>query len=267
MYGTVIRTEWLTPDLVRLVLGGSGLAAFDPVPCTDAYVNVALPPRGAPYAGAFDVDEVKVRHPREWWPHRRRYTVRSWDPERRELTLDIVIHGDQGVGGPWAAAARLGDVLVFGGPAGSYRPDQTADRHLLVGDESALPAIAASAEAAPHGTQVTARLLVNGPAHEVPFTSPGQLDLRWLHRTGDPAVDVHLLADEVRGLDLGTGRVQAFVHGEAEEVRAIRRHLLADRSLAQADLSCSPYWRRHLTDEAWREVKADWNAAVEDDIA
>jgi NADPH-dependent ferric siderophore reductase len=61
--------------------------------------------------------------------------------------------------------------------------------------------------------------------------------------------------------------VHAFVHGEAEEVRAIRRHLLAERGLSRSDMSCSPYWRRTMTDEAWRQVKRDFVAAMDADVA
>jgi NADPH-dependent ferric siderophore reductase len=266
MHGTVITKEHLTPDLVRLVLGGPGLDDFRPVPWTDAYISAAFPPAGAPYDAPFDVERVREEQPRRWWPHRRRYTVRRWDATRRTLTLDIVTHGEHGVGGPWAARARLGDALVVSNPGGAYRPDPAADEHLLVGDESALPAIAASAEAVPSDAPVTVRVLVDGPEHEVALTSPGELDLRWLHRTGDAEADERLLADEVARLPLDRGRVHAFVHGEAAEVRAIRRHLLTERGIQRRDLSCSPYWRRHLHDEAWREVKAAWNAEVEADV-
>jgi NADPH-dependent ferric siderophore reductase len=134
-----------------------------------------------------------------------------------------------------------------------------------VGDESALPAIAASLEAVPAGRPVVVRLVCDDAAHEVPLETPGELDLRWLHRAGadDPAT---LLFDDLVALELPAGRVHAFVHGEAEEIRAIRRHLLAERGLERSQMSCSPYWRRTMTDEAWRAVKADFVAAMEADV-
>lgn len=267
MYGSVIATAWLTPTMVRVILGGDGLASFEPVPYTDAYVNVAFPPVGAPYQAPFDIDRVRAELPSDLQPARRRYTVRRWVPHERLLTLDILVHGGAGVGGPWAANARPGDALVFTGPSGSYRPDPTADRHLLVGDESALPAIAASLESIPAGKSTAVRLLVDGPDHEIELATPGRLDLVWLHRRGDEQTDVALLAEAVRSLEPQGGRLQAFVHGEAGEVREIRRELLSERRVARSDLSCSPYWRRHLTDDAWRGIKADWNAEVERDVA
>ena len=144
MHAQVMSTQQLTPSLVRVVLGGDGLRDFAMPATTDAYVNLAFPPADAPYAAPFDPAEVREAHPRELWPARRRYTVRSWDPSARELTLDFVVHGDVGVAGAWASSARPGDLLVLEGPSGGYHPDPEADWHLMVGDESALPAIAAS---------------------------------------------------------------------------------------------------------------------------
>lgn len=262
-YGRVESTEWVTPALVRVVLGGPGLDGFDVPEHTDAYVNIAIPPAGAPYAGEFVPSQVREQHAREHWPARRRYTVRDWRDGR--LTLDFVVHGDHGVGGPWAASAAPGDLLVLEGPGSGYRPDPDADWHLLLGDESALPAIAASLEAVPAGSRAVVRLVCDGPDHEVPLPCPGELDLVWLHRTGG-AGDTDLLADAVAALDFPEGRVHAFVHGEADEIREVRRHLLADRGVARADMSCSPYWRRTMTDEAWREVKRDFVAAMDADL-
>jgi len=266
-HARVESASWITPSMVRVVLGGHGLDGFEMPDATDAYVNVAIPPAGAPYDAVFEPRAVREAHAEEVWPVRRRYTVRTWDETSRRLTLAFVVHGGDGVAGPWAAAVAPGDVLVFEGPGSGYRPDPGADWHLMVGYESALPAIAASLEALPPGAKVVVRLVCDGPEHEVPLESPGDLDLQWLHRTGDADADVALLADAVASLDFPAGRVHAFVHGEAGEIRAIRRHLLTERGLTRADMSCSPYWRRTMTDEAWRQVKRDFVAAMEADVA
>ena len=263
MHGEVVTTEQVTPTLVRVVLGGSGLDGFEMPEATDAYVNVAIAPAGAPYGPVFDPREVHDTQPRELWPARRRYTVRRWDTATRELTLDFVVHGTTGAAGPWARAARPGDVLVFNGPGADYRPDSSADWHLLVGDESALPAITASLEALDERAQAVVRLVCDGPDHEVALASPADVDLAWVHRT---TTDPTPLPDAVAALDFPTGRVHAFVHGDADEIREIRRHLLAERGVAPADLSCSAYWRRGMTDEEWRSVKKDFVAAMNADV-
>ncbi len=266
MHAKVLTTDRLTPSLVRLVLGGEGLAGFampsiEGAESTDAYVNVAIRPEGAAYDQVFDPAVVRAEQPKETWPARRRYTVRAWDAERQELTVDFVVHGDEGVAGPWAAHARPGDVLVFEGPGGGYRPRPDAAAYLMVGDESALPAIAASMEVVPAGRPLTVLLLCDGPEHEIALHTEAELDLRWLHRDGSGSE----LLDALRTVELPSSDVCAFVHGEADEIRAIRRHLLTEVGLPRAEMSCSPYWRRTMTDEAWREIKRDYVAAMDAD--
>src|SRR5215470_14933390 len=137
MHGRVTTTEVLTPSLVRVVLEGGDLADLVMPDATDAYINVAFRPEDAPYDEVFDPQALRESHPDAEQPARRRYTVRAWDADARRLTVDFVVHGDSGVAGPWAAAARPGDVLVFTGPSGGYRPDAAAGWHLMLGDESA----------------------------------------------------------------------------------------------------------------------------------
>lgn len=263
LFGTVVRTERLAPRLVRVVLGGEGLAGFALPAFTDAYVNAQFPRPGSTLSVPFDDDHARTL-PREQRPAARRYTVSGWDAARVELSLDVVTHGDQGVAGPWAQAACPGDRLQLRGPSGGYAPDPTADRHLMVGDESALPAITRSLAALPTGARAQVVLEVDGPEDELSLPSAATVDLRWVHRGA--ATDDASLARAVEALPRPLGRVQAFVHGEAAATRAVRTVLLRDWGLAREDLSCSPYWRHNLTDEAWREVKPAWQRAVEADV-
>src|SRR3954452_1521044 len=262
MHGRVTTTEVLTPSLVRVVLEGGDLAELVMPDATDAYLNLAFRPAGAPYDEVFDPQALGDTHPGAQQPARRRYTVRDWDPQAARLTLDFVVHGDSGVAGPWAAGAEPGDVLVFTGPSGGYRPDPSAAWHLLLGDESALPAIATSLEALSSGARAVVRVVCDGPAHEIDLPSPADVDLAWLHRHGDER-DESLLLAAVEAVDFGGGTPFGFVHGEADEIRGVRRHLLQERGLTRRDLSCSPYWRRTMTDEAWRRIKRDYVAAME----
>ena len=263
----VASVERVTPHVVRLVLGGDDLAGFPAGPFTDHYVKLQLPPPGAPYAAPFDAAQVRETLPRERWPRTRTYSVRAWDEERGLLTLDVVHHGDAGVAGPWAAAARPGDLVQLQGPGGAYTPSPDADWHLMVGDASVIPAIAASLARVPAGVPVHVVLVVDGPEEEQPLASPGDLRLRWLHRDpadhGDPAQP---LLGAVEALEFPPGTVHAFVHGEAGAVRAVRRHLLAERGVDRALLSASGYWKRSRTEEGWREDKPEWNRLVEADV-
>jgi NADPH-dependent ferric siderophore reductase len=229
----VEAVERLTPRMIRIVFGGD-LADFG--------------------AGEFTDHYVKLRFP----SHTRTYTVREWDGER--LTIDFVVHGDEGVAGPWAAGARPGDELELRGPGGAYAPDPAADWHLMVGDSAVIPAIAASLERIPAGVPVHVLIAVDGPEEEQPLSTPGDLHLRWLP-------DDDALVAAVADLEFPNGNVHAFVHGEASAVRELRRHLLVDRGLPREALSVSGYWKRTRTEEGWREDKAEWNRLVEADTA
>ncbi|OKI65039.1 siderophore-interacting protein [Micromonospora sp. CB01531] len=258
---TVVRTERPTPHLVRLVLGGEELAGLPVGAYTDHYVKFVFPPAGVSYPHPTDLATIKREFPAAQWPRLRAYTVRAWDAAAGELTVDVVYHGDQGLAGPWAAGLRPGDRVLFTGPGGAYAPDPTADWHLLVGDESALPAIAAALERLPAGAPAKVYLEVGGPADELPLTSLGAVELCWLHRAGRPVGEA--LVEAVRALDFPSGRVHAFVHGEATAVKELRRLLRVERGVPREALSISGYWRRGMDDEGWRSTKAAWNAQVE----
>ena len=257
----VEAVEWLIPKLTRIVFTGAAGQGFSAGAFTDEYVKLQLPAPGADYAAPFDVEEVRARLPREKWPRTRTYTVRSWDPEADRLTIDFLVHGDKGVAGPWAAAAKVGDKLQLRGPGGAYSPDPDADWHLMVGDLSAVPAIAASLSRVPAGRPVRALLQVDGPGEELPMESPGELQVTWLHGS-----DAEQLADALRALEFPAGSPDAFVHGEASAVRGVRRHLAVERGLDPAKMSASGYWKRTRTDEQWRGEKPVWNQLAEADL-
>jgi NADPH-dependent ferric siderophore reductase len=191
----------------------------------------------------------------------RSYTVRAFDADARELTLDFVVHGDTGIAGPWALAARPGDELLLLGPGGGYEPAPGAGRHLLAGDLSALPAVAVALERLPHDAVGHVVLEVHGPDDELPLTAPPAVEVRWVHQ-GDDRPGSRLV-DAVRALPWPDDDVHAFVHGEAGAVRRLRRHLRLERGLDLDRLSISGYWRLGVDDEGWRAGKREWNAAVE----
>jgi NADPH-dependent ferric siderophore reductase len=191
--------------------------------------------------------------------------VRRWDGDAGELTLDLVTHGDHGHAGRWAQNARPGDRLQVTGPSGGYAPDPDAAWHLLVGDESALPAIAASLEVMAPTARAVVVAVVDGADDRIELDAPTDAEVVWVLRdehTGDGDALLHA----VEGLTFPDGDPQVFVHGEAGEVRAIRRHLVAERGLSREGHSISPYWRRAHTDEQWREVKREWLAESAADV-
>ncbi|OLE23653.1 MAG: NADPH-dependent ferric siderophore reductase, partial [Actinobacteria bacterium 13_1_20CM_3_71_11] len=190
--GVVTRVERLTPRMVRVVVGGGvggkSLAGLDIGGYTDHYVKVLFPRPEVSYPEPFDLGAIRDTMPREQWPVTRTYTVRRWLPGVPEMWIDFVVHGDTGphagIAGPWAARARPGEPFRFLGPGGGYAPDPAADWHLLAGDESALPAIAAALEGMPAGARVLAFIEVADDGEVQKLETPGDAEITWLPRDG-----------------------------------------------------------------------------------
>jgi NADPH-dependent ferric siderophore reductase len=173
----------------------------------------------------------------------RTYTVRSFDTQAEALTVDFVLHG-AGPASDWARQARPGDRFQVSGRArGGFVPDGWC---VLAGDEAALPAIAAIAEVAPSEAQITALVEMPDADEELELESPARLDVRWLHRDGEPACE--RLVSAVEGLKLPAGEGQVWVGCEAGAMRRIRRHLLDERGLAPGALHTRAYWRLGVAD-------------------
>lgn len=255
----VVRTERLTPHMQRVVLGGEGLADFTVDGSTDHYVKLLFDAEGVTYPEPYDIQRIREEFPRDQWPVTRTYTVRTWDPQTRELAVDFVIHGDEGLAGPWAKRVQPGATVRFLGPGGGYAPDAEADWHLLAGDESALPAIAAALEALPEGAKAYAFVEVADGDEEQKVESAAEIE--WLHRGQRPVGEA--LIEAVRALGFPAGDVQAFVHGEAGFVKELRRYLRVEREVPRERLSISGYWRLGHNEDGWQAAKRDWNAEVE----
>lgn len=264
MYAEVHEVVRLSPTLVRVVLSGGTLDEFEASLATDAYINAQFLPEASPITVPFERDDLEGLDP-SLRPRPRRFTIRDWDAEHRQLSIDFVSHGEDGYAGSWANRAQPGDRLQFSGPGGKYRPSPGADWHLLVGDESAFGAIGATLESLSSDAHAVVFAVVDTPAHEIDFPSEAAVTMHWLHRA--TAVDPEtVLPEAVAAAQLPAGIFDVFVHGEASETRAVRRHLIADRGVDPDTSSISAYWRRTYTDEDWRQVKRAWMADQSADV-
>jgi NADPH-dependent ferric siderophore reductase len=252
---TVLRREQLSPHMVRIVAGGPGFADYVNNGFVDRYVKIAFPQPGVEYPEPLDLWAVRETMPREQWPHTRTYTVRWVDQTAQELAIDFVIHGDEGLAGPWAASARPGDSLVFTGPGGGYNPDPAADWYLFAGDEAALPAISAAIESLPRHARGLAFLEVDGDADIQSIAAPAGIELVWLRRGDLPAGASELLVNAVRDAEWPEGRVQVFAHGERGYMKSLRDVLFAQRGLERAQVSLSGYWARGRVEDAFQAEK------------
>lgn len=257
----VLRAGWVTPRLRRVVLGGDGLRSIECGQFTDHYVKILFPVPGVDYPEPFDLGLIRETMPAEHRPVLRTYTVRRWSPDVPEMWIDVVTHGDTGIAGPWAERVQPGETVRFLGPGGAHAPDPTVDWHLLVGDESALPAIAATLEALPEGAVVRAFIEVADEYERQELETRAKGEITWLSRGAEP-VGARLVT-AVREHPFDPGTVQAFVHGEAGFVRELRRHLRVERGLPKAALSISGYWRTGMNEDGWQSSKRDFNQEIE----
>ena len=258
-----------------MVLGGSGFDTFTPNDFTDAYVKIVFV-RDDVDVGALPqpltLDSFNELPARSTGPTVRTYTVRSVDTERREITIDFVVHGEHGVAGPWASAATPGQPAYLMGPSGAYAPDPAADWHLLAGDEAALPAISAALEALPDNAVGKVFIEVAGPDDEIPLKAPDGVGVNWIYRGGradlvpeDRAGDHAPLIAAVKEANWLPGQVQVFIHGEAQAVmHNLRPYIRKERGVdAKWAASISGYWRRGRTEETFRQWKRELAEAEE----
>lgn len=257
----VVDVEWLTPALLRVRFTGEALRDIPALECTDHYIKFFFPPEGADYRWPFDPAHLRETLPRDQWPVTRTYTIRSFDRGANVMVVDFVVHGDVGLAGPWAAAVEPGARIGFRGPGGKFVPDAAADSHLLVGDDAAIPAIAATLEALPRDAVAHVFVEVDGDDHRLDLPSTSRTTITWVNRAGHSHGVT--LAEAVRNAPYPSGVVQAFVHGNAHMVKDLRRYLFVERGLSKAQASISGYWRTDYNEDAWQASKQEFVAAME----
>lgn len=243
---TVTRVRALTPRMLRVSFGApEGLTHWP-----DQQIKLCFPRGGSLNLPASDGDDMRwyqayTAIPEESRPWMRSFTVRHHDPDRGELDVDFVLHGDAGPAVRWARTAAPGQVLGRYGPAAAYRTRLRAgDWYLFAGDETAIPAIGSLLESLPSPARALVFLEVADPAEEQPLSTPDATDVCWLFRSGGAS-----LLDAVRALSFPAGAVSAWLAGEAGAVRAMRRHLVDRRGIPKRSIEFAGYWRRKLTQD------------------
>jgi len=229
----VVRAETVTPRMRRIVLGGPELVGFTSA-APDDHVKLFFP-----QPGQIGPDVSRDAAPMV----ARDYTPRHYDAARGELAIEFVLHGEgEGPASDWARAAVPGDRIVMGGPRGSLiLPPYPA--HLLVGDETALPAMARRLEELEAGVTVLALIEVADRSEEQPLPSRAHTRIVWLHRDGVPAGQGTLLQRALAEAELPSGDLHAWLAGEIETMRTLRHHLVEDRGLPRDRVRAAGYWR------------------------
>ena len=208
---TVARRERLSPHLVRLVLADlDGPDHFASTGIPDEWIGLVVP-------GQFQS---------------RYYTVRSWDGS--ELVLDVVVH-DEGLVTEWASHDCTGERVTLAEPKGSFAMPASAGWLMLVGDLTAMPAMARILESTSVPTRVWAEM-----SDDLPGYLPGGAEVTWLT---PPAPGQSALASVVKAIDWPDGEGYFWMAGESSQMRAIRKQLMREVRLPNTAYDVMGYWR------------------------
>ncbi|WP_262908365.1 siderophore-interacting protein [Brevibacterium zhoupengii] len=242
----------ITPNMRRLTVAGDQLSAgvVNGMPRPqfrsegfDDHVKLVIP---TPETAALDIGEqgeFRFNWNREALNLTRDYTVRSVDTDTNSFTFDVVRH-DSGLASDWAFDATIGDTLNFAGPKTCAGISEGIDFHLLIADETGLPAVGRWLETAPAGTRGHVIVEVQSADDIQEIATGAEVEIDWLIRGSTPPGESVLLYEAVKNIDRPAGRTYAWCAGEALTIAPIRRHLRHDLGLPKEDVEVIGYWRR-----------------------
>ncbi|MET9224610.1 siderophore-interacting protein [Lentzea sp. NPDC003310] len=249
----VARVVDVTPGLRRVTLTGDQLGSFVGADGTtfpafagdgfDDSVRLIFPYPGESEPVVPVYKDGKFRWPADPPALWRVYTVRRYDEQARELDIDFVKHG-VGVATTWAYRAKPGDRLHVGGPSASSGWPEGYDWFLVVGDDTAVPAIDRMLRELPDGVQAEVYVEVAEDSHRVDFPQRPGVEVTWVVRDGAPSGTKSLLLQAIHDAGRREGSMFAWLAGEQSVVRDLRRYLVEERGVDKADIDFTGYWRR-----------------------
>lgn len=223
---TVARVERMPPNMVRIVLAGTDLRGFTSLGFDD-HIKLFFPDAGAAA------------------PAMRDFTPRRFDAAAGELWIDFFLH-EGGPAAAWASHAVPGQTLEIGGPKGSaVLAPEGIDTYVLVGDETALPAISRRLEELPSTARTLVLIEIDAGAERPALTGPAALDVVWIERGprpgGAPGQD---LIDALRRTTFPSDRCFVWVAAESRAARAIRNYLRDERGHGKHWIKAAGYWQQ-----------------------
>ena len=230
----------LGPHMRRIVVAGAELEGFHSA-SPDDHIKVFFPNPEGDYVTP-TMGPVGPVHPEGHTPSPMRdYTPRLHDPAAGTLAIDFVLHGE-GPASDWARQARAGDAFAFGGPRGSFLPAQDFDHYVLVGDETALPAIGRWLEEMPEGRQATVLIEVPEAADRQALATRADATIVWLPRDGTPAHASQRLEQALEEV-MPQGDTFWWIACESRRARSMRKFLEGQRQVPKDWIRSTGYWR------------------------
>ncbi|QXH52629.1 siderophore-interacting protein [Pseudomonas fakonensis] len=227
----VLKVTDLTPRMRRITLGGAELAGFTSLG-TDDHIKLLF---ATTPEQQHAIDARNLGRDGGARPTMREYTPRRIDLVNLELDIDFVLHGD-GPASTWAAQAAPGQALNIAGPRASMVVPDIFDSYLLIGDETAIPAIARRLEELPAGRKVLAVIQVEDEQERQGLASQAQVEVIWVRRHEQDLLGV------VQHLALPEGRLYSWVALEKSLTRQAKT-LLLEKGVQEDALKAAAYWR------------------------
>ncbi|WP_280254653.1 siderophore-interacting protein [Nocardia wallacei] len=248
----VLASKRISPSFVRVTLGGGGLDEFVPMGF-DQWFRLFLPGRNGlrlPTAASNLWYAQYLMMSKDQRPVVRNYTVREYFPagqgrfgDTAELDIDFAMHGEHTPACAWASGAAVGSEVGLLDEGIMYQAPQHTSWALLVGDESALPAVAGVLRSAPRDLRGAAFLEIPHPDDAQDLGEPEGVQVHWLPRP-DPTTQIGGPAlAAVRAAELPDQGVYAFIAGEQKLASGLRRHLASERGIPKPDITFTGYWR------------------------
>ncbi|WP_420041466.1 siderophore-interacting protein [Gordonia sp. MP11Mi] len=244
----VSRTEDLSSSFRRITLAGEGLESFDYLGF-DQMVRLFFPRDDQRQLRMPTVSNDAwlaqfLLQPKSRRPWVRNYTVRRFRRDSLELDIDFVRHRDGGPASAWAERVQPGTPAGIFDEGMCFLPPDDIQWQLLIGDESAVPAVLAILETAPDDMPAAVYLEVPHADDVVTDVSaPAGTEMHWVVRDNDDEVPGTQLAERIRDARLRDGKFYTWVAGEQKLATGVRRHLVNDRSVPKSDIYFSGYWR------------------------
>lgn len=237
---TVTNAEQRSPRLIRVRLEGPELVGLDP-PEPAASVRLLLP-RG----GHGSVLDLPTWNGNEFLyddgtrPPIRTLTPLHTDPGAGSLDLDVVLHG-QGALSDWARARPVGDEVAISGPGRGSSPDPTAPRFVLVGDESAMPAIGQILEHLPASAEVDVVIEISHVDARVELPRQAGTTATWVELAPGEAPGSAMIS-AFAAIELGDD-VQIWASGEAAAMQQLRALVHNERGVSRKQTMIRGYWK------------------------
>jgi len=254
---TVLRTERLSAHWLRVTLGGGEVEKFRPMGF-DQWFRLFLPIGGdaglerVPAKANSMFGYLKfLRIPDGERPVLRNYTVRAYRAATTdagaEIDVDFVLHGSaaDGTAGPasrWAETCSPGEHVLIIDEGLAFNPQRGTDRVVLVGDETALPAIAGICASLPATAVGTAIIEVPSEEDALTFPHPDGVDVVWITRPPGTAPGALALAALAKTA-LPDAPFHAYAAGEQSLASGARKHLVGDRGVDKNSVSFCGYWK------------------------